>query len=88
MIVPTSETLTAHVATSVRWATISPRMTEGIVEQKLKEAGAIVFAKTSVSTSMLIGETTNKIIGSTLNPYNRSLQAGGASGGHGALLAL
>ena len=56
--------------------------------QKLKEAGAIVFAKTSVSMSMMIGETTNNITDSTLNPYNRTLQAGGASGGHGTLLAL
>lgn len=28
-----------------------------------------------------MGETTNNIIGSTVNPYNRSLSAGGACGG-------
>lgn len=56
--------------------------------QKLRQAGAIVFAKTNVPMSMLIGETTNNIIGSTFNPYNRTLQVGGASGGEGALLAL
>ncbi|KAF3050076.1 Acetamidase [Didymella keratinophila] len=61
---------------------------EGIVVQKLKQAGAIVFVKASVPMSMLISETTNNITGSTLNPYNRALQAGGASGGQGALLAL
>lgn len=38
--------------------------------------------------SMLLGVTTNNIVGSTLNPYNMSLSAGGASGGEGALLAL
>lgn len=38
--------------------------------------------------SMVIGETTNNIIGSTLDPYNRTLQVGGASGEEGALLAL
>lgn len=28
-----------------------------------------------------MGETKNNIIGSTINPYNRNLSAGGASGG-------
>lgn len=30
---------------------------------------------------MQMGETTNNVIGSTLNPYNRNLSAGGACGG-------
>jgi amidase len=56
--------------------------------QKLRQAGAIVFVKTNVPTSMLIGEMTNNIISSTLNPYSGTLQVGGVSGGEGALLAL
>ena len=35
-----------------------------------------------------MGETSNNIIGSTINPYNRNLFAGGASGGEGAILAM
>jgi amidase len=61
---------------------------EGLLVRKLQDAGAIIFVKTNVPTSMLIGETTNNIIGSTINPYNRELTAGGASGGEGALLAM
>lgn len=61
---------------------------EGVLVQKLRHAGAVVFVKTNVPMSMLIGETTNNIIGSTMNPYNRTLQVGGATGGEGALLAL
>lgn len=61
---------------------------EGVLVRKLKEAGAIIFAKTNVPMSMLIGETTNNIVGSTMSPYNRTLSAGGACGGEAALLAL
>ncbi|KAF2115703.1 amidase [Lophiotrema nucula] len=61
---------------------------EGALVKDLKKAGAILIAKTNVPMSMLIGETTNNIVGSTTNPYNRNLSAGGASGGEAALLAL
>jgi amidase len=61
---------------------------KGLLVQHLRQAGAIIFVKTNVPMSMLIGETTNNIVGSTLNPYNRALQVGGASGGEGAPLAL
>lgn len=61
---------------------------EGILVQRLRQAGAVLFVKSNVPMSMLIGETTNNIIGSTINPYNRSLSAGGACGGEAALLAL
>lgn len=56
--------------------------------RKLKQGGAIVFAKTNVPMSMLISETANHITGSTLVPYDRTSQAGGASGGQGAHLTL
>ena len=47
-----------------------------------------MFVKTTVPMSMITGETMNNVTGSTLNPYSRTLQAGGASGGEGTLLAL
>lgn len=53
----------------------------------LRRAGAVLFVKTAVPTSMLMGETTSNIGGATRNPRNRLLSAGGASGGEGALLA-
>ncbi|KAF2095394.1 amidase [Rhizodiscina lignyota] len=61
---------------------------EGVLVQRLRQAGAIIIAKTNVPMSMLIAETVNNIVGSTINPYNRCLSAGGACGGEGALLAL
>lgn len=50
--------------------------------------GAIIYVKTSVPQSLMIGETINNIIGRTLNPYNRLLSPGGSSGGEAALIAL
>jgi amidase len=43
--------------------------------------GAIIYVKTSVPQSLLIGEVVNNIFGRTLNPYNRLLSCGGSSGG-------
>ena len=50
--------------------------------------GAIIYVKTSVPQSLMIGETINNIFGRTLNPHNRLLSCGGSSGGEGALVAL
>ncbi|KAF2761032.1 amidase [Pseudovirgaria hyperparasitica] len=61
---------------------------EGVLVHRLRHAGAILYAKTNIPMSMLIGETTNNIIGSTINPFNRNLSAGGACGGEGALIAM
>ncbi|KAH7109600.1 amidase signature domain-containing protein [Dendryphion nanum] len=61
---------------------------EGNLVTNLRQAGAVFIAKTNVPMSMLIGETTNNIVGSTVNPFNRYLNAGGASGGEAALLAM
>lgn len=61
---------------------------EGALVRGLKKAGAVIIAKTNVPMSMLVAETTNNIVGSTMNPYNHSLSAGGASGGEGAMLAM
>ncbi|KAK2744815.1 hypothetical protein FQN57_004139 [Myotisia sp. PD_48] len=55
---------------------------------ELLSLGAVLYCKTSVPQTLLIGETENNIIGRTLNPWNTSLTCGGSSGGEGALLAL
>lgn len=67
-----------------------PRMTEdeGTLVRQLRYLGALVHCKTNVPMSMMLGETTNNIIGTTTNPFNTGLAAGGACGGEGALLAL
>ncbi|KAK2867973.1 hypothetical protein FQN49_003291 [Arthroderma sp. PD_2] len=54
----------------------------------LLSLGAVLFCKTSVPQSLLIGETENNIIGRVLNPWNNNLSCGGSSGGEGVMLAL
>lgn len=50
--------------------------------------GAVIYVKTTVPQSLLVGETINNITGRTLNPYNRLLACGGSSGGEGALIGI
>lgn len=54
---------------------------EGPLVRHLRSLGAVPICKTNVPQSMMLGNTTNNIFGSTLNPYNRCLSAGGAAGG-------
>ncbi|EFR01957.1 acetamidase [Nannizzia gypsea CBS 118893] len=54
----------------------------------LLSLGAVLYCKTSVPQSLLIGETENHIIGRVLNPWNNKLSCGGSSGGEGVMLAL
>ena len=54
----------------------------------LLSLGAILYCKTSVPQTLLIGETKNNIFGYTFNPVNTNLSSGGSSGGESALLAL
>lgn len=54
----------------------------------LRNAGAVLYCKTSVPHTLMSGETMNNIIGYTLNPKNRRLTAGGSSGGEGALIGI
>ena len=61
---------------------------EGDLVRTLRHLGAVVHCKTNVPMSLMLGETANNIIGTTLNPSNLRLSAGGACGGEGALIAL
>ncbi|KAH7070144.1 amidase signature domain-containing protein [Paraphoma chrysanthemicola] len=54
----------------------------------LRNAGAVLYCKTSVPHTLMSGETVNNIIGYTLNPKNRQLTSGGSSGGEGALVGI
>lgn len=54
---------------------------EGSLLKHLRALGAIPICKTNVPQSMMLGNTTNNIFGSTLNPFNRHFSAGGAAGG-------
>ena len=54
---------------------------ESLLVKHMRALGLVPICKTNVPQSMLLGNTTNNIHGSTLNPYDRRLSAGGAAGG-------
>ncbi|KAE8154450.1 amidase signature domain-containing protein [Aspergillus avenaceus] len=58
------------------------------VVTELLALGAVLYCKTSLPQTLMLGETVNNIIGRTLNPVNQNLSCGGSSGGEGALSAL
>ena len=55
---------------------------------KLKQAGAIVTAKTNVPDMGAGANSRNPVWGATGNPFNPALNAGGSSGGSAAALAV
>ncbi|KAL9083098.1 MAG: hypothetical protein Q9159_005972 [Coniocarpon cinnabarinum] len=54
----------------------------------LYDAGAVFYARTTQPQTVMHLETSSNLYGTTVNPFNRNLTAGGSSGGEGALLAL
>jgi amidase len=54
----------------------------------LLDAGAIVYVKTNVPATLMMGESVNNVFGRTRHPYNRDLTSGGSSGGESALLCF
>ena len=61
--------------------------TNGFIAQKLKDAGAIVIAKTNLHEFAVWGETRSSMLGQTINPYDSTRTPGGSSGGTGASVA-
>lgn len=56
------------------------------VVRRLREAGAIILARSNVPEFAMAGETDNLIYGRTNNPLDESRTPGGSSGGEGALV--
>jgi Asp-tRNA(Asn)/Glu-tRNA(Gln) amidotransferase A subunit family amidase len=61
--------------------------TESTVTRKLRDAGAIILAKTNMHELALSGTTVSSIAGQTKNPYDLARTPGGSSGGTGAAVA-
>ena len=55
--------------------------------ERLHEAGAVILGKTNLPEFGWKGDSTNRIIGSTHNPWKHGRTAGGSSGGGTAALA-
>ncbi|MGF7483969.1 amidase family protein [Providencia sp. SP181] len=60
---------------------------DAFIVKKLKNAGAIVIAKTNLHEFAVWGETRSSMLGQTLNPYDLTRTPGGSSGGTGAGVA-
>ncbi|MCD4712653.1 MAG: amidase [Clostridiales bacterium] len=73
-------------ASSVLLAENHPTRDAFIVE-KLREAGAVILAKTNLSEFACHGFTDGTLMGQTLNPYDLTRTPGGSSGGTGAAVA-
>ncbi|KAF2402695.1 amidase [Trichodelitschia bisporula] len=71
----------------VSWiGNVAPR--DALIVDLLKQAGAVIYARTTQPQTLMHLETSSNIYGETVNPYNRKLTAGGSSGGEGALVGM
>ncbi len=61
---------------------------EGIMVQRLRQAGALFIGKTNAPEFGLGSHTINRVYGPTRNAWNTAKSAGGSSGGAGVGLAL
>jgi amidase len=55
--------------------------------KKMRDAGAIIFAKVNLSELARSGVSISSLMGQTLNPYDLSRTPGGSSGGTGVAIA-
>lgn len=53
-----------------------------------RQAGAILYVKTTTPQGQMSFDTHSNLFGRTFNPHNRALSAGGSSGGEAALVAM
>lgn len=60
---------------------------DSVVVQRLKNAGAVIVGKTNIPAYLGDWETHNPLFGSTRNPHDLNLSAGGSSGGSAAAVA-
>ena len=60
---------------------------DGLIIQRLRNAGAIMVGKTNVPEFGAGSHTFNNVFGATLNPYDTSKTCGGSSGGAAVALA-
>ncbi|MCL2130558.1 MAG: amidase family protein, partial [Treponema sp.] len=60
---------------------------DAFIVKKLRQAGAIIIAKTNLHEFAIWGETVSSVLGQTLNPYDLTRTPGGSSGGTGAGIA-
>lgn len=74
-------------AAFISWHDRSPSQNAHILDILLA-AGCVLYARTTQPQTLMHLETSSNYYGTTVNPFNRDLSAGGSSGGEGALLGL
>ena len=72
----------------VSWWEDEERSDDAVILKILCKAGCVFYARTTQPQLLMHLETDSNLYGPTVNPYNRTLTAGGSSGGEGALLAM
>jgi amidase len=60
---------------------------DGLIVERLKQAGAITIGKTNTPEFGAGSQTFNEVFGATLNPYDTTKTCGGSSGGAAVALA-
>ena len=80
---------TCDMPTTASCATLrnSRPAADAFLVKRLRDAGAIVLAKTNLTEFARNGLTVGSLQGQTINPYDYSRTPGGSSGGTGAALA-
>ncbi|TGJ83610.1 hypothetical protein E0Z10_g5130 [Xylaria hypoxylon] len=61
---------------------------DALILQILRDAGAVFYVRTTQPQTLMHLETSNNLYGTTVNPHNTTLTAGGSSGGEGALVGI
>ncbi|RBR25551.1 uncharacterized protein FIESC28_01514 [Fusarium coffeatum] len=79
------ENVTTH-ASFVAW--INKTHGSNLLYDNLYDEGCVFYVRTTQPQTIMHLETISNIYGTTVNPFNRDLTAGGSSGGEGALLGL
>ncbi|RVX73688.1 hypothetical protein B0A52_02578 [Exophiala mesophila] len=54
----------------------------------LLQAGAVLYVKTNIPQTLMTADSDNNVFGRTMNPYKLNINAGGSSGGEGALVGM
>ncbi|CAE6481569.1 unnamed protein product [Rhizoctonia solani] len=70
----------------VAWVGKTVAEQDAMIVRILRQAGAVIYVKTTNPQAVFALETNSNIYGYTTNPFNRELSSGGSSGGEGALL--
>lgn len=66
---------------------LTPAPQDALLVSRMRAAGAIFTGKTNVPEMGLGSHSYNDVYGTTLNPYDHTVSAGGSSGGAGVALA-